>query len=60
MDFIKKRLPPIIIIALIIFAGFKTLDYLVVDDSTSYTRLMEHEFYGQDQIDILCLGASHC
>ena len=36
------------------------LDYALVDDAASYTRLMEHEFYNQENIDILCLGASHC
>ncbi len=36
------------------------LDYILVDDTGSYTRLMEHEFYNQENIDILCLGPSHC
>ena len=34
--------------------------YLLVDDTRSYTRLMMHEFYGQDNIDILFSGSSHC
>ena len=38
-------------------AGFR---YLLVDDSQSYTRLMMHEFYHQDNIDVLFAGSSHC
>ncbi len=34
--------------------------YLLVDDTRSYTRLMMHEFYAQDNIDILFSGSSHC
>ena len=38
-------------------AGFR---WLVVDDTRSLTRLMMHEFYSQDNIDILFVGSSHC
>ena len=34
--------------------------YLLNDDTESYTRLMMHEFYRQDTIDILFIGSSHC
>lgn len=37
--------------------GFR---YLLVDDTESYTRLMMHDFYRQDNIDILFVGSSHC
>ena len=37
--------------------GFR---YLLIDDTESYTRLMMHEFYAQDQIDVLFTGSSHC
>ena len=47
-------------VILLIIVGMKVLDYLLVDDSASYTRIMMHEFYNQDDIEILCLGASHC
>lgn len=33
---------------------------LLIDDTASYTRLMMHEFYRQDNIDILFVGSSHC
>lgn len=36
-------------------------NYLLVDDSQSYTRLMMHEFYEtKEPIDTLFLGSSHC
>lgn len=34
--------------------------YLLTDDTSSYTRLMLHEFYAQDSIDVLFVGSSHC
>lgn len=37
--------------------GFR---YLLTDDTESYTRLMMHEFYAQDQIGALFVGSSHC
>ena len=38
----------------------KLLRYILVDDSTSYTRIMLHELYSQDEnIDVLFLGSSH-
>ena len=33
---------------------------MLIDDSWNYSRLMMHEFYNQDNIDILFVGASHC
>ncbi len=36
------------------------LHWIVVDDTRSYTRLMMHEFYAQNNIDILFSGSSHC
>lgn len=38
----------------------KIFEYLLVDDAASYTRIMFHEMYGQDQIDVLFAGSSHC
>lgn len=36
-------------------------NYLLIDDSQSYTRLMMHEFYeSKEPIDTLFLGSSHC
>ena len=45
---------------MIIILCLNILHWLVVDDTRSYTRLMMHEFYSQDQIDILFVGSSHC
>lgn len=36
------------------------LRYISVDDSGSYTRITMHEFYNQENIDVLFMGASHC
>lgn len=38
----------------------RLLRYMVTDDTASYTRIMLHEMYGQDNIDILFAGSSHC
>lgn len=35
--------------------------YLLIDDTNSYTRIMMHELYHQEEnIDVLFLGSSHC
>lgn len=36
------------------------LRYLVIDDTKYYTRVMMHEFYEQENIDIVFCGASLC
>lgn len=38
----------------------KFLDYILVDDTSSYTRITFHEMYEQDNIDVLFVGSSHC
>lgn len=38
----------------------KFFHYILVDDTASYTRITFHEMYGQDNIDILFAGSSHC
>jgi len=40
--------------------SWKILRYISVDDSGSCTRITMHEFYEQDNIDVLFMGASHC
>ena len=45
--------------ALLIFCG-KVLRYLVTDDISFYTRIMIHEMYEQDNVDVLFVGSSHC
>lgn len=44
-----------------LFAGCgKFFHYILVDDTTSFTRLTFHEMYEQDNIDVLFVGSSHC
>ena len=51
-----------ILLFIILFIGCgKMFRFLLVDDTSSFTRIMMHEFYHQDQnIDILFVGSSHC
>lgn len=46
----------------ILFVGIgKFFRYILIDDSSSYTRIMMHELYNQEEnIDILFVGSSHC
>jgi len=38
--------------------GFR---YILIDDTSSYTRLMMHELYeSEENIDVLFIGSSHC
>ena len=39
---------------------WKVLRFFVVNDADSYTRVTMHEFYNQENTDILFMGASHC
>lgn len=41
------------------FACGLGFNWLLIDDTRSYTRLMMHEFYRQDNIDVLFVGSSH-
>lgn len=51
----------IIAFLLCFFLCGSLLRFLLVDDTASYTRLMLHEMYHQeDNIDTLFLGSSHC
>lgn len=60
MKIIVKRAVILLAITGIIISGIFVLNYLLVNDANSYTRIMMHEFYNQDGIDILFLGASQC
>ena len=57
---ILSRAAAILVIILLVALGAAALNFCLVDDTASYTRLMEHELYGQEGIDILFLGPSHC
>lgn len=49
------------LIFLLLFVGCgQFLQYILVDDTVSYTRITFHEMYEQDNIDILFVGSSHC
>lgn len=57
--YIKRIIAAVCI--MIFFAGiWAGLGYIVNDDTASYTRVMMHEFYSQENIDILFCGASLC
>ena len=46
---------------LLCFLGiWDILRYMIVDDTQSYTRVMMHEYYNQENIDLLFSGASLC
>lgn len=56
----KNALAVICFVALFLACG-SFLRYILVDDSGSYTRVMMHEMYEQEEnIDILFVGSSHC
>ncbi len=60
MKKIKIRIKIICFCLLFLLCG-KVLEYLLIDDSESFTRLMIHELYNQDSnIDVLFVGSSHC
>lgn len=45
----------------ILFMGCgKIFEYILIDDTASYTRITFHEMYEQDNIDTLFVGSSHC
>ena len=54
-----KHLRRIAFLILFLLCG-AGLRWLLTDDTASYTRLMMHEFYRQEDIDILFVGSSHC
>lgn len=35
------------------------VDFLMKDDANSYSRVLSHEFYQQEQIDTLFCGSTH-
>lgn len=56
-----KYIISILIVVTLVILGLKGVRYLVTDDTRSFTRIMMHEFYNQDEnIDILFVGSSHC
>lgn len=57
----KIKLLVSIVMFCILFAGCnKFFQYILIDDTASYTRLTFHEMYEQENIDVLFVGSSHC
>lgn len=54
-----KRILVVLIITAFFLIEWKIADYVLVDNAKSYTRITSHEFYNQDNIDVLFLGTSH-
>lgn len=51
----------LIFFSLLFISCGKLFRFLLVDDTSSYTRIMMHELYHQEEnIDILFVGSSHC
>lgn len=60
MKIILKRIASIICILGIMGVSLEGLQYLLVDDTESYTRIKMHELYNsEDNIDVLFVGSSH-
>ena len=56
----RKGLVNILIFCFLFWSIGECLNFVLVDDSKSYTRIMMHELYEEEDIDILFLGSSHC
>lgn len=57
---ILKRIVAALVVIAIFAGGCGMLNRLTVSDEAVYSRLMMHEFYNQENIDTLIVGASHC
>ena len=57
---LKKTLAFAALFAAFTVAGAAFLNFALVDDVHSYTRVMLQELYDSDNIDTLFLGPSHC
>lgn len=57
---IAGRIVAAVVVTALVLSGIHIMNYMLVDDTKPFTRLMMHEFYNQENIDILLLGASHC
>ena len=54
------RVLGVLYISVLFIAVWSLLRYLNDNDTESITRTQLHEFYTQDQVDTLLMGASHC
>lgn len=55
----KRFLVRVLLFILILVVGLCGANYLFCDNTTSYTRIMMHEMYNSDNIDIVFVGTSH-
>lgn len=55
---ILKRITAVIAVLGLTAAMMAAVNYCIVDDTGAFTRLMMYEFYEQDDIDLLFVGAS--
>lgn len=55
---ILKRITAVIAVLGLAAVMMAAVNYCIVDDAGAFTRLMMHEFYAQDDIDLLFVGAS--
>ena len=56
---VKYVIASLVFCVLLVFCG-KFFRYILVDDTSSYTRITFHEMYEQDNIDVLFAGSSPC
>lgn len=56
-----KRFCSVLFLLAAMFVLNELFRFLLIDDRASYTRIMLHELYSQEEnIDVLFLGSSHC
>lgn len=60
MKKIVKFIVGSLMFCILFIACGKFFRYILVDDTTSYTRMTFYEMYEQDNIDVLFAGSSHC
>ncbi len=54
----KRKIIAAVLLVVLFTANCRLFRYLLIDDTTSATRIMMHEFYHQKNIDILFVGSS--
>lgn len=54
-----KRIIGIVVVIALSICGIGVCNFCLVDDAGRFTRIMMHELYNQDDVDLLIVGASH-
>ena len=58
---VLRFLGMLLLVCLLVAGAVKLCNYILVDDTQSYTRLTLHELYeAEENVDTLFLGSSHC